>query len=458
MDHENNIILLVDSYKACHWKMYPPGTETVYSYFEAREKNDNKFLNTVFFGLQYYIKKYLTGWRVSLSDIMQAESYWTPHFGTDKLFNKEGWEYIHKKHGGRLPVSIKAVPEGTVVPRGNVLMTIENTDPQCFWLVNYLETLLVQTWYGSTVATQSREMKKIIAHYLEETGDPNLIDFKLHDFGFRGVSSVETAGIGGAAHLISFKGTDTVAGLMLARNYYDEEMAGFSIPAAEHSTVISWGKENEAKAYENMLDQFPGMVAVVSDSYNLDHACREIWGKQLKDKVLAHEGTLIVRPDSGEPHISVRDTLNALGEAFGYETNAKGYKVLNPKVRVIQGDGINIDTMQDVLDVMQSNKWSADNIAFGSGGALLQKLDRDTCSFAFKCASATINGVEHGVSKCPVGDVTKKSKSGRMKLIYDGGYKTVSESHAGEDQLIEVFRNGRLLQETTFEEIRKRAL
>lgn len=453
----HNLLLLTDSYKCTHWKQYPPKTEKVYSYLEARPKNDNNFSKTLFFGLQYYLDQYLSGWRVGISHIYEADLFWTKHLGDKNLFNREGWEYIHNVHDGFLPVSIKAVPEGTLVPRGNVLMTIENTDPKCFWLTNYLETLLVQTWYGTTVATQSYEMRQIILNYLHKTGDPSLIDFKLHDFGFRGVSSVETAGIGACAHLINFKGTDTTAGLLLAQNHYNCDMAGHSIPAAEHSTIISWGRDHESEAYENMLTQFPGMVAVVSDSYDLGHACKEIWGKQLKDKVLAHEGTLVVRPDSGIPWESVVNTLNALGDAFGYERNAKDYKVLNPKVRVIQGDGINLDSMRDVLDAMENSGWSADNIAFGSGGALLQKVDRDTCSFAFKCAEVVVDGVSRGVSKCPVGDVTKKSKSGRMKLIYNGEFKTVSENEPGEDCLVEVFRNGLTFNRTTFDEIRQRA-
>src|SRR3990167_8171362 len=162
------------------------------------------------------------------------------------LFNKEGWMYIAEKHGGKLPVSICSVPEGCVIPTHNVLMTVENTDPECYWLTNYLETLLVQVWYGSTVATQSREIKKMILEFLEETGDP----------GLRGVSSVESAAIGGAAHLINFFGTDTVASIIVAQDYYNaSQMPGFSIPAAEHSTICSWGKDNEVEAMRNMLQQ-----------------------------------------------------------------------------------------------------------------------------------------------------------------------------------------------------------
>ena len=227
---KSSIILLTDSYKISHWKQYPPKTQTVYSYMESR---GGKWTDTVFFGLQYFLKQYLEGSVVNSADIHYAQERLEKHLGPG-LFYREGWEYIEKTHNGRLPVSIWAVPEGTPVPTGHPLIVAFNTDPKCCWLTNYLETLLVQTWYPCTVATQSREMKKLIGKYLERTGDPSGIDFKLHDFGFRGVSSCESAGIGGMAHLVNFKGTDTIAALEFAKEYYGEDMAGFSIPAAEH--------------------------------------------------------------------------------------------------------------------------------------------------------------------------------------------------------------------------------
>ncbi|HEY4482594.1 MAG TPA: nicotinamide phosphoribosyltransferase domain-containing protein, partial [Candidatus Paceibacterota bacterium] len=263
----NNIILTTDSYKVSHHRQYPPGTTGVYSFFESRGGIDP---TTTFFGLQYILKRYMEGAVVTADDIEEARELFAAHFGDRTLFNEQGWRYILNEHGGRLPVRVRAVPEGTTVPNHNVLMTIENTDPRVAWLTNYLETLLVQVWYPTTVCTQSRAMRATILSYLERTGTPESIDFKLHDFGYRGSTSVESAGIGGAAHLVNFKGTDTVAALVVAKRYYHEQMAGFSIPAAEHSTITSWGREHETDAFRNMLTSYPtGLVAVVSDSYDI---------------------------------------------------------------------------------------------------------------------------------------------------------------------------------------------
>lgn len=456
-----NIILLTDSYKVTHWKQTPPKTQNVYSYFESR---GGKFPATKFFGLQYYLKEYLEGQVITLDMIDEAERLFAKHFGNANLFNRVGWEYIAITHHGMLPVSIKAVPEGSVIPTSNVLMTIENTDPKLYWLTNYLETLLVQVWYATTVATLSYYMKQMIGRYLDETGEPVIIDFKLHDFGFRGVSSVESAAVGGAAHLTNFMGTDTMAALMLARDYYSADMPGYSIPASEHSTICSWGRENESLAMENMLDQYPeGLVACVSDSYDIYKACENIWGTLLKDKVMGRKGTLVIRPDSGEPPEVVVKVLDILGEKFGYERNKKGYKVLDPHVRVIQGDGCNYEMCERVLEAMKKCGWSTDNIAFGMGGGLLQNLNRDTQRFAFKCSAVNIDGEWRDVFKSPITDLGKISKAGRLRLVpmhnaADGvSYQTVNElaNVHGKDMLVEVFRDGKILKEYTFDEIRK---
>lgn len=474
----DNIILATDSYKVTHWKQYPLGTRAVYSYFESR---GGKFNNTVFFGLQYILKRYFCGEVVTPDRIREAKALCKAHFGRDSLFNEAGWWHIIKDHGGRLPLSIKAVPEGTLVPTHNVLITVENTCDECYWLTNYVETLLVQVWYPTTVATISWHMRDLIARGLEISGDPSLIGFKLHDFGYRGVSSNESAGIGGVAHLVNFLGTDTVPALLFAQDYYEEAMAGFSIPAAEHSTITSWGKEHEAAAYANMLRQFGGgLVAVVSDSYDIYKACEQYWGADLKKHVEEMPGGLVIRPDSGNPVDVLPKVFELLWKKFGGTINTKGFRVLNPKVRIIWGDGITLDSTPTILASLINNGISVDNIAFGMGGGLLQKCDRDTQKFAFKCSAININGSWRDVFKDPVTDPGKKSKRGRLALIRPHldtslgapGWYTVEESAIGTDpsrpggsqtygvwrnELIEVYRDGALLKEYTLKEVRERA-
>ena len=452
------IIGLTDSYKVSHAFQYPHNVTNVHSYFESR---GGRWPEVTFFGLQYILKKHFVNARLTKDNLEKASTFFSRHFNNNAIFYERGWKYILNEYGGTPPLSIRAVLEGSTVPVSNVLMTVESTDPNCRWLTSYFETVLVQSWYPSTVCTNSRMSRKLILKYLEDTGDPNLIDFKLHDFGFRGSTSVESAAIGGASHLVNFKGTDTLAAIELLEEYYGEEMAGFSVPAAEHSTIPSWGRENEVYAYDNMLTQFPeGLVAVVSDSYDVFNACRNIWGKQLRDKVLSRNGVVVIRPDSGNPPDIVPEILDILGEAFGSSLNKKGYRILDPHVRVIQGDGIDHDMIGSVLEAVKDRNWSADNITFGSGGGLLQKVNRDSQKFAFKCSAVCVGDQWRDVSKNPVTDPDKKSKSGRLALIrdVDGTFKTVRlDGNVLPNQLTEVFRNGVLLVDQTFEEIRKRA-
>jgi nicotinamide phosphoribosyltransferase len=457
-----NFLLRTDSYKFTHWKQYPAKTTRIYSYLESR---GGMFPNTVFFGLQYYLKHYFEGPRFTPADIAHADEFCLQHFGRD-LFNRQGWTRLYEKHHGLLPVRIKAVPEGTVVPLQNVLVTIENTDPEFPWLTNYLETLLLKVWYPTTVATLSREIKRIIGGFLERTGDPSLLPFKLHDFGYRGVSSEESAAIGGAAHLVNFKGTDTVAGIVLLQDYYQaKSMPGFSIPASEHSTITAWGKEHELDAYRNMLQAYPtGLVACVSDSYDIYNACEKLWGEMLKPDVVHRNGTLIIRPDSGDPVTVLTRVFDILGEKFGSETNSKGYRVLSPCVRVIQGDGVNMFTIQNMLyQLSKFYGWSADNLAFGMGGALLQQLNRDTLKFAFKCSAAEINGKWQPVYKDPVTDPGKNSKHGRMALVESepGRFHSIENVQGAEfenqDCLVPIFENGKILLNHDLDSIRERA-
>lgn len=465
----NNLLLNTDSYKASHWLQYPPGTDATFFYVESRGGLHDR---TVFFGLQAILKEYLST-PITHADVDEARDVFAAH---GEPFNEAGWRYIVDHHGGKLPLRIRAVPEGSVVPTHQALVTLESTDPQAYWVPSYIETLLLRLWYPVTVATISWHAKQTIRHFLERTSDDpaGQLPFKLHDFGARGVSSAESAALGGAAHLVNFMGTDTVSGLLAARAYYHEPMAGFSIPAAEHSTITSWGREREIDAYRNMLKQFakPGaLVAVVSDSYDIYHAIREHWGKTLRDEVIQSGATLVVRPDSGDPVEVVHQCLLLLDDAFGHTVNGKGYKVLN-HVRVIQGDGIDPDSIRAILERVTSAGYATDNLAFGMGGGLLQKLNRDTQKFALKCSAARVNGRWIDVYKDPVTDKGKMSKRGRMTLLQHreyGTYQTVpvppeADSLADvvkpmgyDDAMVIVWENGELVRDCTFADVRARA-
>jgi nicotinamide phosphoribosyltransferase len=448
-----NLILDVDSYKVSHWLQYPPETTAMYSYVESR---GGKYPVTVFFGLQYILKRYLSQpieqWMVE-----EANTLLTAH---GLPFNYDGWRYIAEDLNGHLPVRIKAVPEGSVIPVHNVLMTIESTDPKVFWLASWLETLLMRIWYPITVATQSWHLKKRIYESLERTADdPNTeINFKLHDFGARGVSSCESSGIGGLAHLVNFQGSDTVQALVYGQRYYNCPMAAYSIPAAEHSTITAWGKAGEVLAYQNMLTRFakPGSVlAVVSDSYDLWNAIDNLWGDRLRQQVIDSGATLVIRPDSGDPVEIVAKTLEKLEARFGSTINPKGYRVLNA-VRVIQGDGVDEDSITAILKRTESLGFSTTNLAFGMGGALLQKLNRDTQKFAMKCSEVTVAGKAIAVYKDPITDPGKTSKKGRLALIKtESGYQTVAAST--ENLLQVVYEDGKLVQDQSLETIRQRA-
>lgn len=463
---EDNICLKADTYKVSHWKQLPPNTTKIISYLESRGSVNPRYEGVVFFGLQYIIKKHLLGQQVTEEKINEAKEFFKEHFGQD-IFNEEGWRYILEKYNGFLPIKIKAIPEGTYVkPLHNVLMIIENTDPNCAWLTGYLETLLLEIWYPITIATNSFTCKDIITNYFKVTSDDILNDFSLHDFGFRGVSSVETAGIGTMAHLTSFYGTDTTQGIIYANNYYNAGICGFSVPAAEHSTITSWGRDHEDDAIINMIKQFPtGIRSVVGDSYNIYDFCERISRDPIKSMILGSDIKFVVRPDSGDPVEVISKVIDILWNGFGGTFNSKHYKVLDSHIGILQGDGIDIEMIEKILIMLKNKRYSAENIVFGSGGGLLQKFDRDTLKFAIKCSAAVINENMVNVQKDPITSKTKKSKTGNLKLIplfNTGEYHTISSTEDPKgfnsmfDSLEVIYKNGILVKEFTFSEIRER--
>ena len=463
MDILDSIMIDTDAYKVSMWQQYPEGTEFVSSYVEARK---NPWTTATWYGLAHVLQKLAEP--ITVEQVHFADRYWTAR---GLPFNFEGWMKIATdiELKGRLPLEIQAAPEGTVMEHGNVLVQVVNTDPRFFWLTTWVETALMRVWYPTTVASLSAAIKADIYDALVRTADApdEEILFKLHDFGARGVSSEESAGIGGSAHLLNFMGSDTGKAGLHAMMFYDAPFDGVdaSIPASEHSTITSWGRENEVKAFENMLDKFGnGLVACVSDSYDIYNAVSNLWGDELKKRVIEMEGMLVVRPDSGNAETVPLEVVKLLDTAFGHTVNTKGYKVLN-NVRVIQGDGINKESIAVIMQSLMDEGYSISNIAFGMGGALLQGVNRDTMGFAMKASAAQINGEWTDVFKDPITDTGKRSKKGRLALIeQDGKLQTVREDalvndlrYPGVNKLRTVFKDGKILVKEEWGDVVARA-
>lgn len=458
----HNIILNTDSYKFSQYQQTPEHTEYVVCYIESR---GGEYDDTVFFGLQMFLREYLTK-PITQEMIDDAESFVDAHMGKG-IFNRDGWEYILNELDGFLPLHIESVKEGTLVPTGNVLVTVVNTDPNCYWLPTCIETSILRgVWYPTTVATNSWTSRQSITKFMEATfvGSPHelntAVDSMLHDFGARGVSSLESSGIGGAAHLINFTGSDNVRGIQYANHYYNHPMSAISVPASEHSVTCMWGKGRETDAYRNMAKQYGDKFfafSVVSDSYDIFNAVENIWGGELKELVIELDGWLVIRPDSGDPATVVAKILLLLETAFGCTYNSKGYKILN-HVKVLQGDGITTASIEGILSKLIGYKFSAENVLFGQGGALLQQLDRDTCRWAYKASAALIDGAWIDVFKDPITDAGKRSKRGRLMLYRtpEGEFKTSTiDNKLGEEMLTPVFLNGKILRTTTLAEVRE---
>lgn len=421
MKKRKNPIFRTDSYKYSHPGMYPAGATAMQSHFCAR---GGELPVSRLFGMQYLNIEYLTD-PILAEDVEEAAQK-LPQHGVP--FFRRGFDKIVKYFGGYHPVVIKAVPEGQPVPVGDVLFTVESAvdDVDLVWCVSFIETQLSRLWYPSTIASASAESYAVLKRYLELSSDtPEEIVFKLHDFGGRGVTCAEQAAIGGAAHLLSFMGSDTYEAIEFAEHYYGEPMAGYSIPASEHSTVTSWGREREFDFYRNFIKTqltdrqlppgVPKLAACVSDSYNLWEAVKFWTEPEQLDQIEASGGTLVIRPDSGDPVETLRTVFSMLKQRLGNRAtiNNKGYWLLPPYLRVIQGDGIDRKSMEHILDVLVKVAGiSASNLAFGSGGGLLQKVNRDTQKFAYKCNAVKVNGIWVPVSKDPITDPGKRSRAG----------------------------------------------
>jgi nicotinamide phosphoribosyltransferase len=448
-----NIIINTDNYKHCHYPLYPKGTEYVSSYIEPR---GGEFPVAMFVGLQAFIREYLMR-PITLDDIDEAE-FTEREQGMH--FNRDNWVGILNDHGGYLPVEIEAVPEGTVLPVKNVLVQVINTDPKYWWATSFFETALLRAvWYPTTVGTISWLAKQQVKEALRQTSDnEHIVRHILHDYGARGVSSMESASLGGLAHLVNFSQSDTVPGIIAAKKYYNAVQPSSSGPNAEHAGFCAWGRDDEVGAMRNMLEMYRenGVALLLTDTYDHEHAVRNLIGGELKEEIESFPGLVGVRPDSGDVVQVTSDTTEWLMESFGYTVNSKGYRVLPDFIRVVQGDGVRRDTLPMVFTEMERRGLSTENAVFGMGGGLLQHCNRDTMEFGMKANAVCVNGEWRDIAKTPTGDSMKRSKAGRLALQYvDGDYRTVPrDSIPPEDNVLQpVFRNGRLLRKWDFSEL-----
>ena len=456
-----NPLMMVDSYKLSHSPLYPK-IEGMSSYITART---NGLDVMVPFGIQLFVKKFmltkLEQWMVD-----ELEEFAKLH---GEPFDRVPFDYIVDTYG-YFPVTIRSVKEGLPIASGKVLVRIECTDPTVAWIVSYLETAMLRVvWYATTIATNDRYNKQDLARWYLRTGaDLAGLAFALHDFGGRGVSSGETAEIGGAAHLVNFMGSDTVEGIRAANFYYNDKMAGFSVPATEHSIECSWGGTDlEEDAYlSHVLTTYakPGaIVSIVIDGYDVYRAAAKLCTK-FKEQIIASGAKVVFRPDSGDMLEVVPRILKMQADAFGYKFTSTGHAKIN-YVGLLQGDGVDRDSMNKLLHNLEVLGYSADNVVFGSGGALLQKVNRDTYKFAQKASAILVDGVWKPIAKNPITDKGKKSLAGRYEAykslitgeVMDINIDTGTISNEFSCLMHTVYQNGKLYNETTLANVRELA-
>lgn len=491
-----NLLLMTDVYKLGHLEQYPEGTEKIYSYLCAR--SNRKYNKTLVYGIQPILN--LLSQPLKIEDGEELLAIRESILGPDtRGVVSEKIRALCKL--GYIPLEIKAVPEGTYMENKNVILTITNTLPEFYWVVGFFESMILKLWNTCTVATSSKKFKTLVEKYADETcGNRGLVPFQVHDFGYRGVSSEETAELSGSAHLVSFYGTDTVSAVSFVKKNYGVKAGnpiGLSVPASEHSVMTAFGREGELDAFKNMLKLYPtGLVSIVSDSYDLWNVLTNFAG-QLKDEILARDGKVVFRPDSGDPEkillgtiekfnstdearksienekiasalgkivevqgeylevtqmyyssagnmvISLSKTsptpeqkgcIRLLDEMFGSTVNELGYKELNPKVGLIYGDGMYFERFERILAKMKEMRYASNNLVIGVGGLLLQQHNRDDLGFAIKATYAIVNGQPRNLLKDPITDHGKKSHTGLMTLTKENGVYVTKDNCTVEEE------------------------
>ena len=488
-------LLLTDGYKLDHRRQYPAGTTLVYSNWTPRKSRVPGVDTVVFFGLQYFLKEYVQTRferdffaRPKQEVVDEYSARVNAYLGPD---NQVGTEHIAALHDlGYVPMSFKALPEGASVPMRVPMFTMVNTLPEFFWLTNYFETLLsAVVWMPCNSATLAREYRKILdAAAAKTSGAPDFVDFQGHDFLMRGMAGVEAALMSGAGHLLSFSGSDTIPAVDWLERYYNADAqrangagaplgspVAASVAATEHSVMSMGTQDDELETFRRLIeDVYPsGVVSIVSDTWDLWQVLTE-YLPALKDKVLAREGKVVIRPDSGDPADIIcgapsgktdnerRGVVQLLWDTFGGTVNDKGYKELDPHIGAIYGDSITLDRARDITGRLAAKGFASTNVVLGVGSFTYQYNTRDTFGFAMKATYGEVDGEGRAIYKDPItDDGTKKSARGLVRVERENGayvlYDEQTWAQESDGELREVFRDGQLLVDWTLAEVRGRA-
>lgn len=478
-----NPLLLTDGYKLDHRRQYPEGTSLVYSNWTPRKSRIEGIEEVVLFGLQYFIKKYiLEDFQKNFFDQPKEKIIENYKRRVNNYLgeNQVGTKHIEDLHDlGYIPMAIKALPEGSSVPIRVPMFTMYNTLPEFFWLTNYFETLVsAVVWMPCTSATLAKQYRTILDKYAQETSSaPEFVDWQGHDFSMRGMAGMEASVLSGSGHLLSFTGSDTIPSVDFLENYYnansDKELVGGSVAATEHSVMSMGTKADEIETFRRLIcDVYPkGIVSIVSDTWDLWQVLTE-YLPQLKDEILARDGKVVLRPDSGDPVDIIcgnpngkteqeqKGVIELLWETFGGQTNDKGYKELDPHIGAIYGDSITIARATQICERLKAKGFASTNVVLGIGSFTYQYNTRDTFGFAMKATYGEVNGEGREIFKDPItDDGTKKSAKGLMKVtLENGAYKLqdqVGWAEEKEGEMKEVFRDGKLIVDQSLKDIRK---
>lgn len=479
-----NPLLLTDGYKVDHRRQYPDKTTLVYSNWTPRKSRIEGLEEVVFFGLQYFIKKYIIHDFDTYFFKQPKEEVVTKYARRINNYlgeNQVGTKHIEDLHDlGYIPMVFKALPEGASVPLRVPMFTMYNTIPEFFWLTNYFETLLSAViWLPCNSATIAREYRKVLDKYADETSSvPDFVNWQGHDFSMRGMGGIEAALTSAAGHLLSFTGSDTIPAIDFFEEYYnansDTELIAGSVAATEHSVMCMGTTEGECETFKRLITEvYPkGIVSIVSDTWDLWKVLTD-YLPRLKEDIIAREGKVVIRPDSGDPVDIIcgnpngkteqekKGVIELLWDVFGGTENTKGYKELIPQIGAIYGDSITVARAIQICERLKAKGFASTNVVLGIGSFTYQYNTRDTFGFAMKATYGEVDGEGRAIFKDPItDDGTKKSAKGLMKIdLVDGVYHltdNVSWEEEKQGELKEVFRDGKLLVNQSLTDIRAR--